>query len=126
MSPEAPKHCSIVLSSINVRQAAFHVYVITYPWKELAPLSFELITIKLQHTLMLVLGHGRGIWKIKEGGNKERERILPYGPVYLDDHQYSIFHKGLRRAHCDGQNNQKDNSRGSSHRSELHYAKLDF
>lgn len=60
MSPEAPKQCSTVLSNVSVLPAAIDAYVVTHPWKELAPLSFELTTIKLQSTSILTLRYGKG------------------------------------------------------------------
>lgn len=58
-SPEAPKQYSTVLSNVNVLYATINACVVTYPWKELAPLSFELTTIKLQSTSTLGLRDGK-------------------------------------------------------------------
>lgn len=43
-------------------------------------------------------------WEMESGG------VLPYGPIDLDEDQCSMIHRSLQEAHCDRQNNQKDNS----------------
>lgn len=69
MSPEAPKQCSIVLSYVNISSAAIDACVVSYPWKELAPLSLELTTINLQKTLILAFRHEKGNGNIEKEGD---------------------------------------------------------